>query len=92
MRKHFFYTLAATMAIAVNTLAQSDFKTIPLHDLSAFENQAGNWRIVGDVMMDRNIDVHPPEAPKTATPETKKGKKSKKETPYRGQWHIVKHE
>lgn len=30
-----------------------------LRDLSNFQTQAGNWKIVGDVTMDRHIDVHP---------------------------------
>ncbi len=29
-----------------------------LEDLSSFRKQAGNWQIVGDVQMDRSIDVH----------------------------------
>ncbi len=31
---------------------------LPLSDLSNFQKQNGNWVIVGDVFMDRNIDVH----------------------------------
>ncbi len=31
---------------------------LPLNDMSAFQPQAGNWQIVGDVVMDRNRDIH----------------------------------
>lgn len=50
-------------------------KTLSLEDMSAFKPQAGNWQIVGDVVMDPTIDVHPEEKP--AEKSTKKGKKSK---------------
>jgi hypothetical protein len=78
MRKNYFYTLAVAMAITFQCHAQQgELQTLPLNDMSAFQNQSGNWRIVGDVAMDRNIDVHPSEAKKEAEP-AKKGKKSKK--------------
>ncbi len=32
-------------------------KQLPLTDLSAFQSQAGNWRIVGDVQMDPNVGL-----------------------------------
>lgn len=49
---------------------------LPLHDLSAFKAQAGNWQIVGDVSMDPTTDIHHSQSP--ATP-VKKGKKAKSE-------------
>src|SRR5687768_11586421 len=50
-------------------------KTLSLEDMSAFKPQAGNWQIVGDVVMDPTVDVHPEEKP--AEKSAKKGKKSK---------------
>ncbi len=38
-------------------LAQSGMTTLELKDLSSFNPQAGNWMIVGDVTMDRNISI-----------------------------------
>lgn len=81
MRKHYFYTLAVALAITLQCQAQQgELQTLPLQDMSAFQNQAGNWRVVGDVTIDRNIDVHPPEPKKQEPEPAKKGKKSKKET------------
>lgn len=81
MRKHYFYTLAVALAITFQCQAQQgELQTLPLQDMSAFQNQAGNWRVVGDVTIDRNIDVHPPEPKKQEPEPAKKGKKSKKET------------
>ncbi len=48
---------------------------LPLNDLSQFKQQAGNWQIVGDVVMSRTIDVHH-KASEGAS--KKKKKKSKK--------------
>ncbi len=52
--------------------------SLPLNDMTSFRDQAGNWMIVGDVVIDPYIDIHaqpeplpPPEA------STKKGKKKK---------------
>jgi len=54
-------------------------KTLPLDDLSAFQEQAGNWMIVGSVTMDPNVDIHHQEA--EAQESKKKKKKSKKTKP-----------
>ncbi len=40
---------------AQNQIAMKD---LLLNDLSNFKPQAGNWQIVGDVNMDRHLDVH----------------------------------
>jgi len=48
---------------------------LSLEDLSAFQEQAGNWMIVGTVMIDPNTDIH--QQPAT-TEKSKKKKKSKK--------------
>lgn len=49
---------------------------LPLQDLSGFQDQSGNWQIVGEVSMDPNVDIHHQrEAP------GKKRKKNKTEPP-----------
>ncbi len=78
MRKNLLIVLALFLASLVNAQAQQGLKALPLDDLSSFKNQAGNWRIVGDVTMDPTVDIHP-QAP--AEPAPVKGKKSKKATP-----------
>lgn len=54
---------------------EKPMKTLSLEDMSAFKPQAGNWQIVGDVVMDPTVDVHPHEKPAEDT--SKKRKKSK---------------
>lgn len=58
---------------------QQNLKTLPLDDLSAFRDQAGNWMIVSGVTMDPSVDVSHKPAPAPAAPV--KGKKKKNETP-----------
>jgi hypothetical protein len=48
--------------------------------MSDFKLQDGNWRIVGDVMMDRNTDIHDKVPVAPAAP-AKKGKKQPAEEP-----------
>ncbi len=48
---------------------------IDLNDMSAFRSQAGNWMIVGEVLMDRSKDVHD---------RVSSTKKRKSQTPYEG--------
>ena len=48
---------------------------VSLENLNDFEDQAGNWKTVGDVVIDRNIDIH--DAPKD---EEKKSKKKRKKS------------
>lgn len=52
-------------------------KSLPLNDLSQFREQAGNWQIVSNVIMDRTIDIHHNEH---LEGKKKKKKKSKKES------------
>jgi hypothetical protein len=56
---------------------ESPKKALPLTDLSAFKSQAGNWQIVGDVVMDRNVEIHAHEKPAEAVPVNKKKSKDK---------------
>ena len=62
--------------------AQEDgYKSMPLQDMSQFQSQAGNWRIVGDVLMDPTVDVHPPSTPEESAKKKRKKKKSKTPEP-----------
>ena len=61
-------------ACSFTSLYAQESKTLALEDLSAFKPQAGNWQIVGDVIINPTIDIHATHAP--APVET--GKKSKK--------------
>lgn len=57
----------------------AEMKQLPLDDMSAFKPQAGNWFVVGDVLIDPTVDVHhKPEAKKEETSGKKKKKKKKK--------------
>lgn len=58
----------------------SQMKTLPLNDMSAFKPQAGNWQIVGDVSMDRTVDIHGEEKKPAAPVDDSKKKKKSKET------------
>ncbi len=51
--------------------------------MSSFREQAGNWQIVGDVIMDRTLDIHHEEAPEPTGKKKKKKKKNEPETPTR---------
>lgn len=66
------------MTISVLTWAQDpSMQPLKLEDLSAFKQQAGNWQIVGDVLMNPLIDVHQSTQPPPVAPPAKKEKKSK---------------
>lgn len=49
---------------------------LPLEDMGNFRDQAGNWKIVGKVLVDRNIDVHN-EMEKINVPRKKRKRKKK---------------
>jgi hypothetical protein len=66
--------LLLAVSALVTRAQQSTLTPLPLNDLSAFRPQAGNWRIVGDVTMDPNVDIHAP-APAKVEPAPKKSKK-----------------
>ncbi|MEO0898376.1 MAG: family 16 glycoside hydrolase [Bacteroidota bacterium] len=75
--KHFIPALVCGLLLGGMVYGQ---RTLPLTDLSDFQSQAGNWQIVGSVMMNPNVDVHEHEAPapQAASLEEVKGKKKKK--------------
>jgi hypothetical protein len=56
---------------------QSGWQTLALDNLNSFKPQAGNWMIVGDVMMNRNIDIHQKPTPNNPTPVVNDKKKKK---------------
>ncbi len=64
-------------------LGQSkDWTTLDLKDLSAFQDQAGNWKIVGDILVNPRVDIHEkpePPPPLVTTNKKKKRKKRKKQ-------------
>lgn len=41
---------------------QKPDQQLPLNDLSAFQPQAGNWSVVGGILMDPTMDIHAPRA------------------------------
>jgi hypothetical protein len=49
-------------------------KDLTLNDLSVFKPQAGNWQIVGDVVMDPSIDIHQAHTEQVNPAEKKKNK------------------
>lgn len=70
------------VTISALTWAQDQaMQPLKLEDLSAFKQQAGNWQVVGDVVMNPLIDVHHRPTPSPATEPAKKGKKVKATTP-----------
>ncbi|MCD9016097.1 family 16 glycoside hydrolase [Parachryseolinea silvisoli] len=69
-----FTMLSCSVAFAQQ---RDGMETLKLDDMSAFKTQAGNWQIVGDVVIDRTVDVHHEDAAPAA--ETGKKKKGKKE-------------
>lgn len=56
---------------------------ISLENLNDFREGTGNWQVVGDITVDRNIDVHDehPSEEATTTKKKRKKKKSKVEPP-----------
>ncbi|MDP4679536.1 MAG: DUF1080 domain-containing protein [Cyclobacteriaceae bacterium] len=59
------------MTLSCGLMAQTK---LSLENLDDFQPQAGNWQIIGDIVVDRHVDVHDKPAPVV---ETKKKKKNK---------------
>lgn len=55
-------TLACFLLFCLSSLSAQPYKipltSLSLDDMSSFKPQAGNWQLVSDVQMDRNVDVH----------------------------------
>jgi len=64
----------AVLLCAYSHAQDTSLKALPLDDLSPFKSQAGNWQIVGDVVMNPWIDIHA----KKPVPAIESGKKNKK--------------
>jgi len=73
-RTHLFITLLMAFFTTEIFAQQSQSDTLLLNDLTSFRPQAGNWQIVGDVLIDPRVDPTVHEKP--SEPEKKK-KKSK---------------
>lgn len=71
-RTNFFLILLMTFFTTGMFAQQSPSDTLPLDDLSSFRPQAGNWQIVGDVLIDPMADPKSHEKP--TEPEKKKKK------------------
>ncbi len=68
--------VAACCVGYVAAFGQPKLQPLPLTDLTAFRPQAGNWQIVGGVMINPLVAIHEPEP--TTPPVAAAGKKSKK--------------
>ncbi len=78
MRKIAVSLLGMCLTLAVYGQDQK-WTEVPLTDLSSFQSQAGNWSIVGSVMMNPTIDIHhTPSPPEPAIVETTKKKRKKR--------------
>lgn len=77
MRSLFFLLL---LFITASGIAQSGMTPLPLDDLTAFKDQAGNWSVVGKVTMNPEVDIHepPPPPPPVANEKVKKKKRKRK--------------
>jgi hypothetical protein len=75
-----FLILIVLILIGGKNFAQprSSMQNLKLEDMSSFRPQAGNWQIVGNVLMDPTIDIHHGQKVDTSEP---KGKKKKGNTP-----------
>jgi hypothetical protein len=62
---------AALMTLSCGLIAQTK---LSLENLDDFRPQAGNWQIIGDIVVNRHVDVHHEPAPVV---ETKKKRKKK---------------
>lgn len=81
MKKTVLTSLLAILSMALFGQSQ-DWTTLSLEDLSAFQQQAGNWKIVGDILVNPRVDIHekpepPPPAPVSGKKKKKKRKKRK---------------
>ena len=73
-KKKLLLILVAIFLVEIG-YAQDSFQELKLSDLSSFKPQSGNWMVVGDVSMDRNMDIH--HQPEKAPVENNKKKKKK---------------
>ncbi|GAA3563396.1 DUF1080 domain-containing protein [Snuella lapsa] len=67
--------LLAMLFFGANLFAQEQIK---LDNLNDFDQQAGNWQIVGEVTVDRNVDVHELENHEVEAKSKKRKKRKRK--------------
>jgi len=72
--KRLFF-LCVCVACAFPAAAQT--QNLNLNDLSAFRPQAGNWQIVGDVVINPDLDIHEKGKTELQPEVVKRGKKTK---------------
>lgn len=70
--------LLLLLAAANSIFAQQELQTLELDDLSAFKDQAGNWSIVGKVLMNPKVDIHEPPPPPPMVDDNNKKRKRKR--------------
>lgn len=61
MKHRFLLLCISLLTPCFSAVSQTNDKSripLELNDMSAFRPQAGNWKIVGDVTMDPNVDIH----------------------------------
>jgi hypothetical protein len=78
MKKYIYLFVLTVMTLTVYG-QNSAVQTLALEDMSAFRSQAGNWQIVGDVVINPAIDIHQHEQPATKPPDDQKKKKKSKQ-------------
>src|SRR4051812_33192154 len=71
MPKTIYLIFVFSACLCSEAFAQS-MQTLSLNDLSAFKPQSGNWRIVGDVVMDPTVESSTHEKPSEETQAKKK--------------------
>ena len=67
-----FLFFIATISVGSLYGQDDSYRKLPLSDMSDFKSQAGNWQIVGDVIMNPTVDIHEHHEP--SAPEKKKKK------------------
>lgn len=67
----------ACFTLPLLSLAQEE---LPLTDMTGFAEQAGNWKIVGEVLVDRNLDIHQEQASAESS-KKKRRRRNKDQTP-----------
>lgn len=78
MKKIVLSCLLVVLSMAVFGQTQ-DWTKLSLEDLSSFRQQAGNWRIVGNVFVNPRVDIKDkPEPPAPTTEVSKKKRKKRK--------------
>jgi hypothetical protein len=73
----FIKRLLLCVCVACAFPAAAQTQNLNLNDLSAFRPQAGNWQIVGDVVINPDLDIHEKAKLSCNLKPVKRGKKTK---------------